>query len=202
MKTVPNWIYYSHDFFWIFLNCLSIFLGRNTKFGFILILEKHWHMGPSCQRLSRHAPCADWLPGVALSVTRVGIIGPLRQHRSELPSSPNERAGRWLPWELHPALSCAVRSPLRRLPPEPPAVSAVITRSRSSLPSARGISPPCAPVPKLTEATPTAPELHLLTTAECARLFFPAGRAQLPSPFSPRCRFPSKGPSTDRAGRR
>jgi hypothetical protein len=105
--------------------------------------------------------------------------------------------------ELHPTPSCAVRSPLRRLPPGLPAVSAVITRSRSSLPSARGIAPPCAPVPKLTEATPTIAELHLLAAGECTRLFFPAGRAQLPSPFSPHCRFPSKGPSsTDRAGRR
>jgi hypothetical protein len=40
--------------------------------------------------------------------------------------------------ELHPTPSCAVRSPLRRLPPGHPAVSAVIMRSRSSLPSARG----------------------------------------------------------------
>jgi hypothetical protein len=104
--------------------------------------------------------------------------------------------------ELHPMPSCAVRSPLHLLPLGLPAVSAVITRSRSSLPSARGITPPCAPVPKLTEATPTTAELHLLAAGECARLFFPAGWAQLPSPFSPHCRFPSKGPSsTDRAGR-
>jgi hypothetical protein len=46
----------------------------------------HWRVGPAYQRLSRHAPCADWLPGVALSIMRTGIKALLRQRRSEPPS--------------------------------------------------------------------------------------------------------------------
>jgi hypothetical protein len=60
MKSVPNWIYYSHEISRIFPNCLSIFLGRNTEFRFIY-LEKF---------------IDEWDPTVSRSVTgRRTLIG-------------------------------------------------------------------------------------------------------------------------------
>jgi hypothetical protein len=58
MKIVPNWIYYSHEISWIFPNCLSIFLGRNTEFRFIY-LEKfgdEWDRTVSRSVAGRRAP--------------------------------------------------------------------------------------------------------------------------------------------------
>jgi hypothetical protein len=60
MKSVPNWIFYSHEFSRIFLNCLSIFLGWNMEFGFIY-LEKFTD---------------EWDPLVSRSITeRRALIG-------------------------------------------------------------------------------------------------------------------------------
>jgi hypothetical protein len=62
--------------------------------------------------------------------------------------------------------------------------------------SARVVSAPSPPLLRLEHKPEVATggsklrasaEVHLLSAGECARLF-------LPSPFSPRCRFPSKGP--------
>jgi hypothetical protein len=58
MKSVPNWIYYSHEFSQIFPKCLSIFLGWNTEFG-IIYLEKftnEWDPPVSRSVAGRRAP--------------------------------------------------------------------------------------------------------------------------------------------------
>jgi hypothetical protein len=47
IKSVPNWIYYSHKFSRIFPNCLPIFLGQNTE--------------PTGRSPCRRTPRSDWL---------------------------------------------------------------------------------------------------------------------------------------------
>jgi hypothetical protein len=73
-------------------------------------------------------------PGIGLKSTPTRAVLSSSPHRRP----PQDAHGADLPRvtvfvsrspELHPTPSCAIRSPLRRLPPGLPAVSAVITRS-------------------------------------------------------------------------
>jgi hypothetical protein len=143
MKSVPNWIYYSHEFSRIFFpNCLSIFLGRNMEFGFIY-LEKftdEWDPPVSRSVAGCHAPIG-W-PGRCRA--RAGI----RSVRSLLCSKPTtslfeRRASvrarhRHCPAVLRPSVSKATalttRSPLctlqSRLPPLSPSSSPCAGRRR------------------------------------------------------------------------
>jgi hypothetical protein len=66
MKSVPNLISYPHEFSQIFPHPVSIFSWAKSHFWVFLKKEKRWRVGPACQRLRRHAPRSDWLPGAAL----------------------------------------------------------------------------------------------------------------------------------------
>jgi hypothetical protein len=65
MKSILNWIYYYHKFFWIFPNCLSIFLGKNTEFRFILFQKFLSHGARRSVALSPSSH-SYWPSGVAL----------------------------------------------------------------------------------------------------------------------------------------
>jgi hypothetical protein len=67
MKSVPKWIFNLHKFSQIFYHFLSIFLGWDTKFGFITDSKISSRVGPTYHLLCRPALGPDWLAWVTLS---------------------------------------------------------------------------------------------------------------------------------------
>jgi hypothetical protein len=53
MKSVPNWISYSHEFFQIFPYCLAIFPVLESEFRIYLKSNFHRRMGPTCHPQDR-----------------------------------------------------------------------------------------------------------------------------------------------------
>jgi hypothetical protein len=56
-----------HEFYQIFIHCLSIFLMLKTDFCVYLKLGFNWHVGPISHRICCHASCSYWPTWVAWS---------------------------------------------------------------------------------------------------------------------------------------
>jgi hypothetical protein len=60
IKSVPNWISYSQDFFPDFSHCLAIFPALESDFWIYFKSEFCWHVGTTCQCLCRRVSCFHW----------------------------------------------------------------------------------------------------------------------------------------------
>jgi hypothetical protein len=77
MKSVPNWIYDSHEFFSDFLNCLSIFLGLKLEFGSVLF-QKFLSCGARRSAALSPSSRSYWPSGVAQPDAAGAGINPFR----------------------------------------------------------------------------------------------------------------------------
>jgi hypothetical protein len=67
MKSVPIWIFYSHEFFQIFLLLLAIFQTQEINLRIYLKTEFHRAVGHACWPLCECASHCNWLPGAVVS---------------------------------------------------------------------------------------------------------------------------------------
>jgi hypothetical protein len=79
MKSVPNWIFYIHEFSRIFPLCLSIFLTPETYFWVYLKSADAWGP-PVCGSVASRCPLIGCPRRHFLVITRVGIKRPLHRH--------------------------------------------------------------------------------------------------------------------------
>jgi hypothetical protein len=100
IKSVPNWIYYSHEFSRIFPNCLSIFLGQNTE--------------PTDQLPCCRTPRSDWLAWAV----------PWTRRYKAYPASPTSEADYALSKAATPAVRAQRHCPRHRTHTPPPLLRA------------------------------------------------------------------------------
>jgi hypothetical protein len=169
MTSVLNWIYY-HEFFWIFPNCLSIFLGQNMEFGFILFWK---FLSCGARRSATLSPSSRsyWTSRAALPDTVGAVIKP--------PSRPAVRR------RPSPCLTRRPRPPRSdaspTLPPYPSATPlsehatvTVRTRRRCPKPLSPPVRSPSRLSPRRRAAVSTA--AFLPTAAPFTDLFSCTGR--------------------------
>jgi hypothetical protein len=113
MKSVPKWIFNLHKFSHIFYHFLSIFLGWDTKFGFITDSKISSRVGPTYHLLCRPALGPDWLAWVTLSCRHArGHKRPLGSNRGRLSEADRCSARGHLSERCAPPLPVCTMAPL------------------------------------------------------------------------------------------
>jgi hypothetical protein len=124
-KSVPNLIFYLHDFFRNFSQFLAIFFELFSSRVIYLNSKFDSRVGPACQWQCRAAPSRDWLPRAALSGRARGGLNVVPIAPRPPPRQPRAARPHASPLAPPPRQCSPLASPLA-LPSRPPWSEAVV----------------------------------------------------------------------------